>query len=390
MNILLIPNNDWLNHPVPAQRHYKIFEEIGKRHNVYVLQFDIFKKNGKPTHTPKFTKVIRPFSIPVAKPAQFYMANLLFQGKTIFSTLKELDIEVVFGSNLAVCSMGFEVARRLGIKRVFDLSDFFPESAKAYFPNGNSTTSSIMRYLAAIFTNYNAKIADICTTCSLSLRDYMKKSFPKNRVEQLPNGVDTKVFVPKPPDEHLRNELGLDANVIVYVGLIESWMDFDPVLDAISLLKRKSVIVQLLIVGRSIYSETENPLHLSIQKRGLQQQVRFLGYKPYETLPDLINLGVGGLLPFNPNLLLTQMAFPNKLLEYLACGKPVFAPPMNELRNVGGRHLLEYRDSEMLASRIETALKLDFEPKEIRQSVIKYDWNTIAGELEHLIQELRD
>ena len=354
------------------------------------MQFDIFKKFGKPTHVPKFTKVIRPFSIPVTKPAQFYMANLLFQGKKIFSALKELDIEVVFGSNLAVCSLGFEEARRLGVKRIFDLSDFFPESAKAYFPNGNSVNSSIMRYLAAIFTNYNARIADICTTCSSTLRDYMMRSLPKKRVEQLPNGVDTKIFVPKPPNEHLRNELGLDDHVLVYVGSIESWMDFDIVLDAISILKRKGVRIQLLVVGRSIYSETENPLHLSIQKRGLQQQVKFLGYKPYETLPDLINLGVGGLLPFNPNLLLTQMAFPNKLLEYLACGKPVFAPPMNELRSVGGRNLLEYRNSAMLASQIENALNLKFEPKEIRQSIIKYDWNTIAGNLEHLIQELNN
>lgn len=388
MNILLIPNNDWINHPVPAQRHYKIFEELGKRHEVYVIQFDIFRKNGKSTHIPKFTRIIHPFTIPISNPTQFYVANLLFHGKKILSAIKELDIDVVFGSNLAVCSLGFEAAKICKTNKIFDLSDYFPASAQAYFSKANSIYPRIISWLATLFTNYNIRNADVCTTCSSTLEEYTRKISPNTRIEHLPNGVDTKIFTPKPPDERLKNELEFDDNVLVYVGSIESWMDFDTVLDAISILKRDRIKIQLLIIGKSIYSKEENPLSQSIQKRELQQQVKFLNYKPYETLPDFINLGMGGLLPFKTNLLLTQMAFPNKLLEYLSCGKPVIAPPMRELRKVGGKYLLEYNSPKMLALQIRKVMSLKYDPKEMHESVRNYDWNTIAGHLELLMQEL--
>lgn len=388
MNILLIPNNDWINHPVPAQRHYKIFEKLGRKHNVYVIYFDIFKRNEEPTHTPKFTRLIKPFTIHVSDPAQFYMVNLLFQGKNIFSAIRELGIDIVFGSNLAVCTLGFEAAKRCGAKSIFDLSDFFPASVRAYFPEVNRISAGFIYSLAMLITKYNMKIADLCTTCSSVLKEYTMHVAPNTRVEHLPNGVDTKVFVSGSPSESLKHDLELDGDVLIYVGSIESWLDFDIVLDAICILKREGVKIQLLIIGRSIYSEEENPLIRGIEKRGLEQQVRFLGYKPYESLPDFINLSVGGLIPFKTNSLLTEMAFPNKLLEYLACGKPVFAPPMRELKKVGGEHLLAYTSPKSLASKIKKAISSDYDPEEIRKSVLGYDWDIITDKLEVLMQEL--
>lgn len=388
MNILLIPNNDWINHPVPAQRHYKIFEKLGRTHNVYVMQFDIFKRNENPTHTPKFTRLIKPFTIHVSNPAQFYMTNLVFQGKKIFSIIRELGIDIVFGSNLAVCTLGFEASKRYGAKKIFDLSDFFPASARAYYAEANRMSANFIYSLAMLITNRNIRIADLCTTCSTTLKEYATHVAPNTRVEHLPNGVDTQVFVPRPPSQKMRNSLELDGDVLIYVGSIESWLDFDIVFNAISILKKEGVKIQLLIIGRSIYSEKENPLIQRIVKQGLERQVRFLGYQPYEKLPDFINMSVGGLIPFKTNSLLTEMAFPNKLLEYLACGKPVFAPPLRELTKVGGKYLLAYTSPKNLASQIKKAISSEYDTEEIRRSILSYDWNIIADKLEVLMQEL--
>jgi glycosyltransferase involved in cell wall biosynthesis len=388
MNILLIPNNDWLNHPVPAQRHYKIFERLGRKHNVYVIQFDIFKKTEKPTHIPEYTKLIKPFTIHVSDPAQFYIANLIFQEKKIFSAIRELDIDVVFGSNLIVCTLGFEAAKRFGAKSIFDLSDFFPASVLAYYPKANRISASIIYSLATSITNHNIRIADLCTTCSTTLKEYAMQIGKDVRVEHLPNGVNTKVFAPKPPSESLKRDLELADNILIYVGSIESWLNFDLVLDAIEILKREQVKVQLMVIGRSIYSDEPNPLVQKIFEKNLEHQVTFLGYQPYETLPDFINMGIGGVIPFKTDSLLTQMAFPNKLLEYLACGKPVFAPPMRELIKVGGEYLLPYTSPRTLALQIRKAISSNYNPDEIRKSVLNYDWNIIADRLETLMQEL--
>ena len=385
MNILLIPNNDWINHPVPAQRHYKIFEKLGRKHNVYVMQFDIFGRSEKSACTSEFIRLIKPFTIHVSDPGQFYIVNLAFHGKKIFSVIKELDIDVVFGSNLAVCTLGFKAAKSLGLKRVFDLSDFFPASVSAYYPESNRLSAGIMYSLASLITNYNIRTASLCTTCSVALQEYARRIAPNTRVEHLPNGVDTQVFMPRPPNQRLLRDLELDDNILIYVGSIESWLDFDIVLDSISILKKEGVRIQLVVIGRSIYSAKENPLVQRISSQGLEKQVRFLGYQPYERLPDFINLGIGGLIPFKTDSMLTQMAFPNKLIEYLACGKPVFAPPLRELMKVGKGYLLGYTSPRSLALQIKKAIASNYDSEEIRKSVLSYDWNLIAEKLDMFI-----
>jgi len=388
VNILLIPNNDWINHPVPAQRHYQVFERLGRRHNVYVIQFDIFRGRSKPTYTPRFVRIIRPFTIGVSDPAKFYAANLIFQGKKILSTIKEFDIEIVFGSNLAVCTLAFELGKLFGLKSIFDLSDFFPASVGAYYPKASRMSASLLRSLTMLITMRNIKVADLCTTCSDTLKQYIIKIAPNSRVERFPNGVDTTIFLPRPPSESLKKEIGIGDNCLVYAGSIESWLDFTVVFDALSILKKEGVDIQLLIIGRSIYSEKKDSLIREIANRGLNEQVKFVGYQPYERLPDFINVGIGGLIPFKVDSLLTQMAFPNKLLEYLACGKPVFAPPMRELIKVGGEYLLPYTSPRTLALQIRKAISSNYNPDEIRKSVLNYDWNIIADRLETLMQEL--
>jgi glycosyltransferase involved in cell wall biosynthesis len=382
MNILLIPNNDWINHPVPAQRHYRIFEKLARKHNVYVMQFDIFGRSAKSACASELIHTVKPFTIPVSDPMGFYIVNLAFQGKKILSVMKELDIDLVFGSNLAVCTLGFKAARVLGLKTVFDLSDFFPASASAYYPETNRLSSGLMYSLASLITNHNIRTTNLCTTCSIGLQEYAKRVAPNTHVEHLPNGVDTQVFVPKPPDQRLASDLELDDNPLIYVGSIECWLDFKMVLDSISILKKEGTRIQLVVIGRGIYSRKENPLAQSVSSQGLEKQVRFLGYQPYERLPDFINLGIGGLIPFKTDSLLTQMAFPNKLIEYLACGKPVFAPPLRELVRVGGRYLLGYTSPKSLALQIKKAIASNYDSEEIRKSVLSYDWNIIAEKLD--------
>ena len=204
MNILLIPNNDWVNHPVPAQRHYRIFEALGKLHNVYVLQFDLFYKRHKSTHTPVFTRLVRPFTIHLSDPAQFYAVNFPFQVASIAKSLKELSIDVVFGSHLAVCTLGFAISKLRNTKTVFDLSDFFPASVVSYYPEGNEYAGRTMYSIALFLMNRNISLADLCTACSSSLVTYARTVSPNTKVEELPNGVDTRAFVPRDPSTELR------------------------------------------------------------------------------------------------------------------------------------------------------------------------------------------
>ncbi len=390
MNILLIPNNDWLSHPVPAQRHYKIFEMLGQKHNVYVLHFELFADSKTQTHNPKFTKIIKLFTLHLHDAAQFYIMNFPFQITKVLAVIKELAIDVVFGSHLAVCTMGFAASKIHRVKRVFDLSDFFPGSVLAYYPRLNPIAASLMQSSAKYMMDLNIKMSNLCTTCSESLKTYAQKVSPLTRVEQIPNGVDTKIFSPAEPSQRLLNELNLQDNAtLIYIGSIESWVNFTPVLKALSILKAAGTNVQLLIVGRRIYkTRGSDPLALKIKKHGLEDQVKFTGYQPYESLPDFVNLAVAGLIPFKANSLLTRMAFPNKLVEYLACGRPVICPPLKELVQVGGEYVRTYSDPKSLSEQIKQTLATDYDRKEIRAKALSYDWRVIVEKLDNLLHQI--
>jgi glycosyltransferase involved in cell wall biosynthesis len=273
------------------------------------------------------------------------------------------------------------------VKTVFDLSDFFPSSVLAY-PTAQGAKGRLIYDLAAAITSANIRMADLCTACSSALYDYAKSVSSKTIIERLPNGVDTRVFTPRRTRKHLKERLGIDGEVLTFVGSIESWLDFDVVLEAVRLLKKEKVKVNLLIIGRSIYSASNDNLMQKIKKYELDSQVHFLGYQPYDVVPEFINLSFGGLIPFRTDNLLTRMAFPNKLLEYLACGKPVFAPAMGDMKRVGGRYLLEYTDPKTLALQIKKAMYSDFDPYDIRKLALEYDWNSLARELEVFMSKL--
>ncbi len=389
MNILLIPNNDWVNHPVPAQRHYRIFESLGRLHNVYVLQFDLFHKHPLATHTPVFTHLVRPFTIHLSDPAQFYAVNIPFQGTCVAKSLRALSIDVVFGSHLAVCTFAFVISKLRKVKTVFDISDFFPDSVVSYYPGASEYAAKSMYSVALFLMKRNIDFADLCTACSSSLAKYAKTISPNSRVEQVPNGVDTAVFAPRGPSTDLRRKLGLRENTLIYVGSVESWLDFDTVIKGLAILRDRGTLVDMLIVGRNIY-EASGKLSISelIERYELTDQIKLVGYQPYETVPSFTNLSVAGVIPFRTDSVLTQMAFPNKLLEYFACGKPVLAPPLPELLRVGSKYIFSYTNPREFAAQVDSILSMKLKGEDIRKISLDYDWNRITERLDRTLKDL--
>jgi glycosyltransferase involved in cell wall biosynthesis len=53
----------------------------------------------------------------------------------------------------------------------------------------------------------------------------------------------------------------------------------------------------------------------------------------YDILADYLRLGHVALLPFRPELV-THCALPGKVLQYLACGLPTIATPLNGLQSM--------------------------------------------------------
>ncbi|GAI06769.1 unnamed protein product, partial [marine sediment metagenome] len=87
---------------------------------------------------------------------------------------------------------------------------------------------------------------------------------------------------------------------------------------------------KLLIVGGGELSEK---LERIVVDRALKDKVILTGFQPYEKVPAYINIADICINPFQLNRI-TKDVLPSKILQYLACGKPVIASLLPGLASI--------------------------------------------------------
>jgi glycosyltransferase involved in cell wall biosynthesis len=113
------------------------------------------------------------------------------------------------------------------------------------------------------------------------------------------------------------------GTIFRFSGLIELLTELAPAL-------RLDKSIKFLILGDG---EDFNRLHQLAITLGLQSQVIMPGRIEYDLLADYLRLGHVALLPFKQELV-THGALPGKVLQYLACGLPTIATPLNGLQSM--------------------------------------------------------
>ena len=162
----------------------------------------------------------------------------------------------------------------------------------------------------------------------------------------MPDGVDVRVFRPGPRDAELVGRLGLERKqVIVFLGVLTEYQGVDLLLDAVPAVVRRRPDAHFLVMGYP------NEAHYRQQAvaRGIEQAVTFTGRVPYEQAPRWLNLGA---VAVSPKRSLTEAN--GKLLNYMACGRPVVAsdtPVNRELLGEAGVYAA-VGDSNDLAARL--------------------------------------
>ena len=173
-----------------------------------------------------------------------------------------------------------------------------------------------------------------------------RQGVKEDRIAPLPDGVDVRVFRPGPRDAELVGRLGLERKrVIVFLGVLTEYQGVDLLLDAVPAVVRRRPDAHFLVMGYP------NEAHYRQQAvaRGIEQAVTFTGRVPYEQAPRWLNLGE---VAVSPKRSLTEAN--GKLLNYMACGRPVVAsdtPVNRELLGEAGVYAA-VDDSNDLAARL--------------------------------------
>lgn len=376
MRILLVSTQDYIHHPVPSRHHY-IFEELAKRHEVHVPHFHVSRGRARETRLIVHEATMFPFREPILH----YTLNAPYQYAVFKRIIKEEGIDVVVAAHIFAGAAVIKAARKYGVPVVFDLKDWFPDSAAAYYKN--KVMKWILREGVWRITKHNLDRSDRITTVSPSLVERLKKYGYDAKL--ITNGVDTDIF--KPMDSRAgKRMLGLDEDcfVIGFVGAIERCFELDEVIKAFPDVLKYRDDVKLLIVGGSLFTDYEISLKKLVKYMGLSGEIIFTGPIEYKKVPQYIAAMDICLYPLS-KYSWPEIALPNKFFEYSACGKPILSKPAPNVMKMGGKNLYIYQNRKEFVMQIKNIIE---NPKTYDINMEKYSWKNKAKELEGILSDV--
>ena len=365
MKILLVSSQDYIHHPVPSRHHY-IFERLAKQHEIHVAHFHVSDNNDR--QTLLIPKDVTMFNI--KSPFLHYTLNAPYHFYKFDTLLKHGNYDVVVVANILAGTAAIRAANKYNVPVVFDLKDWFPDSAAMYIKN--NVLKEIVRVSVLEITKYNLSHSDKIITVSPSLVEKLKTLRFKS--ELITNGVDTDLFKPiqKPNDNNF---------VIGFVGSIERWYGLDEMIKAMPELLKYNPCTKLLIVGDSLFTEYGEELKSLVNTLNLNDDVIFTGLKPYNELPHYISMMDVCAIPLIPPQW-RDIALPNKFFEYTACGKPIITTSIPDMIVMGTDNLYVYNNIDEFVEKIKYIET--YKPK-VLNNIENFSWKNRSKEFENIL-----
>lgn len=199
---------------------------------------------------------------------------------------------------------------------VFNIQDVFPDVAIELGAITGRRTIALARWLE----RFLYRRSDAVTVLSEDLRDNLARKLVGHRperVEVIPNFVDTARIVPADPDNDYRREHDLlGRTVIMYAGNVGLSQSLDLVVEAARRHAGRDDVVFVINGGGSALAGLK-------QRAAGLPNLRFVDMQPRERLPEVLAAGDVHLVPLKTGL--ARSSVPSKLYSILAAGRPVLA-----------------------------------------------------------------
>ncbi len=175
-------------------------------------------------------------------------------------------------------------------------------------------------------------------------RHMVKLGASAGKIHVVSSGIDREIFRPGPAAQ-ARQRLGLphDIPIFLFVGNLLPVKGLDVLVEACSLLKRDGVKSLCLLIG-------QGPMRQGLERRiaalQLQDEVRLLGSRPNEELPEWYRAATLFVLPSRSE------GLPTVLREAAACGTPFVASRVGgipEIADLVPSRLVQPEDARGLA-----------------------------------------
>jgi glycosyltransferase involved in cell wall biosynthesis len=306
-----------------------------KGHEISFLEFDEgrkFWKKGKAPRSEVIQGRVHPDArINLSRPFQVGIPGIdrILALVTVFPTLRKLLKDKGFDAVVlyAVPTYGLQtlwLAKRFKVPVLFRALDVSHKIRSSFLSPAIKWVEELIYKKVDLLSANNPAMADYC-------KELGKRTKP-TLVHYPP--LDLSHFQQGERDQGLRESLGLKAEdrVITYMG---SFFYFSGLKDALlefALAAEENRRLKLLLIGGG---EQEVELRKLVQNLGMQDQAVFTGFVGYKDLPKYLKIADVAVNTLQPTLV-ANVAFPNKVLQYMAVGLPVVSTGLQGLHQTFG------------------------------------------------------
>jgi putative colanic acid biosynthesis glycosyltransferase WcaI len=232
--------------------------------------------------------------------------------------LPKPDVVIATSPQLLVGLSGWWLARWKRVPFILEVRDLWPESLAAV---GVGNTRSVLYRTLERTAEFLYRACDRLVVVTQAFEDYLvtDRQVPREKISVVVNGVDPELFSPRATSTSVKSELGAEGKFVVsYIGTIGMAHGLETLVDAASQLQSTAPDVLFMLVGEG--AEKERIISL-VHERGLTN-IRLIDQQPRERVPDYIHASDVCLVLLKKTQLFKTVV-PTKMLEFMACAKPV-------------------------------------------------------------------
>jgi colanic acid biosynthesis glycosyl transferase WcaI len=244
-------------------------------------------------------------------------------------TLRKPDVVIATSPQLLCALSGWWLAFWKRVPFVFEVRDLWPESLAAVGAGSEGTLlHRILGAIAGFLYRHAERIVVVTPAFKAHLIRYW--NVPGEKISIVENGVETDLFLPNASAMNLRRHLGLeDRFLICYIGTMGNAHGLDTLIAAAEELRTSMPNAMFLVIGEG--AEKQRIVELATA-HGLAN-LQFLGQQPREQIPAYVSAADLCLVMLKKTELF-KTVIPTKLLEYMACARPVIVAVDGQARQI--------------------------------------------------------
>lgn len=277
--------------------------------------------------------------------------------------LSKPDVMIATSPQLLCALAGWWLACWKRVPFVFEVRDLWPESLAAV---GAGNEGSLLHHTLGAIAGFLYRRASRIVVVSPAFKDHLMRYWdvPAAKISTVENGVETDLFRADPAAAEVRKQLKLEDRLLIcYIGTMGNAHGLKTLIATAEELQSAMPRATFLLIGEG--AEKQRIVELAAA-RGLNNFL-FLGQQPREQIPAYVSAADLCLVMLKKTELF-KTVIPTKLLEYMACERPVIVAVDGQARQIveeaAAGLFVEPEDSKALS---EAVLALASDPEQRRQ-----------------------